>query len=299
MITLLIIILLFVGNYFYNIALNPKIPKGKVFKDTSAHKEKTQVAIEAEEWFSKSFNDIYLNSTKGNLRLHSYEFENENQNTWVIVVHGYLIDGKGMSYVVKEFFDRGYSVLVPDLRGHGKSEGNYVGMGIPDRFDLLDWIHYLLKSHPDRKIILYGISMGAATVMMVTGENLPKNVKLAISDCGYSSVWEEFSFQLKRLYKLPPFPVLYFASLVCKLRAGYFLNEYSSTKALTKSKTPTLFIHGTEDDFVPFYMLEKNYQVASCPKEKLAVKGARHSESFTIENKLYWNTVDEFINQYI
>ena len=140
--------------------------------------------------------------------------------------------------------------------------------------------------------------MGAAAVMMTTGEKLPKQVKLAIADCGYSSVWEEFSYQLKRLFKLPAFPILYIANLICKLRAGYFLNECSSTKALAKSQTPTLLIHGTEDDFVPFNMLQKNYEAASCPKEKLVVKSARHSESFTIENALYWKTVDAFISKY-
>ncbi len=299
MIIIILLVLFGMAYYLFNLGLNPKQDKSKVFKDTSAHKEKTTAQIQAEEWFDKNHNDIYLNSSKDNLRLHAYEFENANSDVWVIVVHGYMIDGRGMCYVTEEFFKRGYHVLVPDLRGHGKSEGKYIGMGIPDRFDLSDWIQYLLRNHPERKIILYGISMGASTVMMATGENMPQQVKLAISDCGYSSVWKEFSYQLKRLFKLPSFPILNLASLICKIRAGYFLNEYSSTKALVKSNTPTLFIHGTEDDFVPFYMLQKNYDAAKCPKGKLAVKGARHSESFTIENTLYWNTIDAFICKYL
>ena len=299
MVIILIAVLLLIGNYFYNLGINSKVSKAKVFKNTSAHKEKTQAQKNAEEWFDKNHNDIYLNGSKNNLRLHSYEFENQNSNNWAIVVHGYMIDGRGMCYVVKELYDRGFNVLVPDLRGHGKSEGNYVGMGITDRFDLLDWIQYLLKNYPDRKIILYGISMGASTVMMAEGENISEQIKLAICDCGYTSAWEEFSYQLKRMYKLPAFPVLHFASLICKIRAGYFLWDCSSIKALAKSKTPTLFIHGTEDDFVPFYMLQKNFDAANCPKEKLEVKGARHSESFTIENKLYWETVDRFIQKYL
>ncbi len=299
MITLFIIILIVLAYYLFNLGLNPKQSKSKIFKDTSAHKEKSAQRLQDEEWFDQNHNDIYLNSSKDNIRLHSFEFENENSSTWVIVVHGYMIDGRGMCYVVHEFANRGYNVLVPDLRGHGKSEGNYIGMGIPDRFDLMDWIQYLLKNHSDRKIILYGISMGASTVMMVEGENLPGEVKLAISDCGYSSAWDEFAYQLKRLYKVPAFPLLYLANLICKIKAGYFLGECSSTKALAKSTTPTLFIHGTDDDFVPFYMLQKNYDSAKCPKEKLEVKGARHSESFTIENTLYWKTVDQFIAKYL
>ena len=299
MITILLIILVLIAYYLFNLGVNPKQNKEKVFKNTSAHKEKTTVQLKAEEWFDKNHNDIYLNSSRDHLRLHAYEFENASSSTWVIVVHGYMIDGRGMSYVTTEFFNRGYNVLVPDLRGQGKSEGKYIGMGIPDRFDLLDWINYLIKNHSERKIILYGISMGASAVMMTTGENLPNEVKLAVSDCGYSSVWDEFAYQLKRLFKIPAFPILNIASMICKIKAGYFLRECSCTKALSKSKTPILLIHGTEDDFVPFYMLQKNYDIANCPKEKLEIKGARHSESFTIENALYWKTVDEFITHYL
>ena len=135
---------------------------------------------------------MYITSTNnGNLKLHAYEINaNPQYNVWVIVIHGYTGQGSGMTGFAQRFTARGYNVLMVDLRGHGKSEGNYVGMGIHDRLDIVDWINYLIEKDSERKIMLFGISMGAATTMMVTGENLPTNVKLAIEDCGYRIVLE-------------------------------------------------------------------------------------------------------------
>ena len=141
--------------------------------------------------------------------------------------------------------------------------------------------------------------MGAATVMMTTGEDLPSNVKLAISDCGYTSVWEEFSYQLKQLFELPEFPVLHAANSFCTMKVHYSFKEASCIEQVKKSRTPTLFIHGEEDDFVPFEMLDKIYEVALCEKDKLIVKGAGHALSAAIEPEIYWETIDNFIEKYL
>ena len=141
--------------------------------------------------------------------------------------------------------------------------------------------------------------MGAATVMMATGEDLPSNIKVAIEDCGYSSIWDEFEIQLKILFDLPTFPVLNAASTVCKLNAGYGLKEGSAVEQVKKSKIPTLFIHGDKDRFVPFEMLDILYDAANCEKQKLVVEGAAHAESVSVNSSLYWKTVDEFIGRYV
>ena len=196
------------------------------------------------------------------------------------------------------FYKKGYNVLVPDLRCHGLSEGNYIGMGWHDRLDIIDWINYIIDKDDSSKIILFGTSMGAATTMMTTGENLPSNVKLAICDCGYTSVWDEFEYQLKENFKLPKFPVLYATNTVCKVIANYDLKEASSIKQIEKSKTPTLFIHGTNDTYVPFYMLDEVYEAENSEKEKLEVEGAVHCGSVNTNPELYWNTIDNFIDKY-
>lgn len=141
--------------------------------------------------------------------------------------------------------------------------------------------------------------MGAATVMMATGENVPSNVKIAIEDCGYTSVWDEFKIQLKSLFGLPSFPVLNAASIISNIKAGYTLKEGSSIEQIKKSKIPILFIHGSEDKFVPFNMLDELYNAATCQKDKLVVEGAAHAESDSVNPELYWNKIDEFIENYV
>ena len=300
-ILLVLTILYFVvGNYFYEIALNPKSSKTFVLGEVEESEQQKESRIQTENWLDEISNDVYITtSNNGKLKLHAYEIINEkNTDIWSIVIHGYCSQGKDMTYYAKQYYNKGYNVLILDLRGHGKSEGDYIGMGWHDRLDIIDWTNYLINKNPNSKIILHGVSMGAATAMMATGENLPNNIKVAIEDCGYSSIWDEFKMQLKVLFNLPEFPVLNAASAVCKIRAGYMLEEGSAVEQVRKSKTPTLFIHGDLDSFVPFEMLDIVYQAASCEKERLVIKGAAHAEASSVNPNLYWETIDEFIEKY-
>ena len=279
-----------IGNYFFNIALNPNTSKEFVLGETEEIRD---------VWLNQNAKDVYITtSNNGNLELHAYEI-NKNSDVWAIVIHGYYGKGQDMVYFAKEYYNRGYNVLVVDLRGHGESEGDYIGMGWHDRLDIIDWTNYIINKNPNSKIILHGVSMGAATVMMATGEDLPGNVKVAIEDCGYTSIWDEFEMQLKILYNLPAFPALNAASAVCRVRAGYMLEEGSCVEQVKKSKTPTLFIHGDQDRFVPFEMLDVVYESANCEKQKLIVEGAAHAQASSINPQLYWKTINAFINKHI
>ena len=199
------------------------------------------------------------------------------------------------------FHEAGYNVLLPDLEGHGSSEGKYIGMGYHDRLDILKWIDFIINENTDAQIVLQGLSMGASTVLLTTGENLPPNVKVAISDCAYTSVREEFLYLVDEYLDLPfKHFIMNAANTICKLKTGVKFEQINVIKAVKNSTTPTLFIHGDQDKFVPFYMLDKLYNAnQNIIKEKLVIDGAHHAMSATIKPEIYFNTVFAFISQFV
>lgn len=302
----LIIVIFYVGNYLYNLGINPKYPKDLIFKnntdeETNQNETSGVFTIDSKTWFYKysNYTDLFLKS-KDNLKLHNYIIKNENKsNKWIIAVHGYTSNGKYMASYAQKFYEMGYNIIIPDLRGHGKSEGNYIGMGWHERLDIIDLANYIANNFKESQIVLFGVSMGAATVMSASGEELPRNVKAVIEDCGYTSTWNQFAYQLKSLFKLPAFPLMHIASIICKLRAGYFISEASPIKQIKKSKTPTFFIHGDKDGFVPFFMLDELYNASPVEKEKLIIPCAKHAKASYVNPELYWETIETFLNKYI
>lgn len=242
--------------------------------------------------------DVYIHSFDS-LTLHAEEIEipDIHSHTWVIQIHGYRGSSQEMYVSSRVFYHQGYNCFIVDNRGHGKSEGNYIGMGWHDRLDILKWIDYIIQKDPQAKIILYGVSMGGATTMMVTGEPLPKNVICAIEDCGYTSIEDILSSQLKAVFHITSKIPLKTFNLLCKKKAHYSIYEGNAIKQLEKSKTPTLFIHGDQDHFVPFSMLKQCYDACSAPKQMWIAKGASHATASLDEH--YFPTVLSFIKQYL
>lgn len=298
------------GNYLYNLGLNPKFPKDLVFKNNDSNNKSTKTnqdetsgvkSIDSEKWLFEysNYEDLFITS-KDNLKLHNYLIKNKvTSNKWAIVVHGYTSQGKLMASYAQNFYKMGYNIIMPDLRGHGQSEGNYIGMGWDERLDIVDLTKYIINNYANTEIVLFGVSMGAATVMTTSVEKLPSNVKAIIEDCGYTSAWSQFAYQLKSLFKLHSFPMLEVASLICKIKSGFFISKVSPIKQIKKSITPTLFIHGDNDDFVPFFMLDELYNAFSGEKEKLVIHGAAHAKASYVNPQLYWTTIETFLKKYI
>lgn len=260
----------------------------------------TLLEAEGDAWLdSQNYDHIVIKNRK-NKPLHGYVVKAENPtDKWVICVHGYTSEPRRMGSYALHYRKKGYNILMPALRGHDISEQQHITMGWLDRLDIVDWIGYLTEIYGDIQIVLHGVSMGAATVMMTTGEDLPDNVKCCVADCGYSSVWDEFKNELKQTYHLHAMPVLFPASVVSKVCHGFGFMEASSINQLKKSKTPTLFIHGEKDLFVPYRMMDLNYNAAACEKEKLSIPDAEHANSHLVHPELYWSKTFEFVDKYI
>lgn len=300
---------IFAGNFFYELGISRNGNRDIVFE--AEHNQVSEVMSEAlaqiempavplAEWLQTiTLKQTFLTSADS-LKLSAYIIRNEiRSDKWVIIAHGYTAAADDMLESARSFYELGFNVLLPDARGHGQSEGDYFGMGWHERLDMLKWIAKLTEEDDEIEIVLYGVSMGATTVMMTAGEELPDNVKAVVEDCGYTSVNEEFSYQLEQIFDLPSFPIINFASLVTKIRAGYTFREADAIKQLRKAKVPILFIHGDQDTFVPPYMLDQAYEAAAAEKEKLLIEGAGHGLSSYIARDLYWTKVKEFIGKYI
>ena len=204
-----------------------------------------------------------------------------------------------MGVYVKHYHEMGYNVLTPSLNGHAESESSLITMGWKDRLDVIDWINFIVENYPDCKIVLHGESMGSATTMMATGEDLPENVKVAVADCGFTSVWDIFDNKIRNNFKLPTFPFLNSFNTVNKMCSGFNFKNASSIEQLKKSKTPTIFIHGDKDTFVPYEMLDRNYEACASEKEKVTIAGSTHARNSVVNPELYWSSVDNFIGKYL
>lgn len=252
------------------------------------------------EWLETAPSETLYMTSRDGLKLVGHIFPaKEPTHNWLVLVHGFRDIPVNILNYATEYVKRGYNIFYMEHRAHGDSEGRYIGMAYPEHYDLLDWLDIICKRDPEASIVLHGHSMGASTIMMACGETgFPSNVVCAIADCGFSSVKDEFKFNLKRMFHLPAFPFLYAANLVSIIETGLNFNDGDVIPYIKKSHTPTLFIHGDSDVFVPTDMVYKLYDAASCEKQLYVSIGAAHVDSRYIDPELYYSKVFDFIDKY-
>lgn len=271
--------------------------------DGEKWEEYIKLIHKVKETFLKRPSEHVTVTSRDGLTLHGDFFTSEKPSKRVaILFHGYTGCGMNDCPTMAEYFmEQGYSTLIVDQRSHGKSEGDYVGFGILDRFDALNWIKYIIQRLGEEcEIVLYGVSMGGTTVLMTSGfRELPGNVKAVIADCAFTSPYEVFVHILKRDYHLPPHPIMDINERMCRKKAGYGFKDYSTLEAVKEPAVPRLFIHGKEDLFVPTEMSVRNYDACTGEKRLLLVDNAGHAASLYENMKLYEDTVTEFLNTYL
>ncbi len=259
-------------------------------------KNTAELAEKKDKWLAETdLSEVSVKADDGAV-LYADMLDTESHK-WVMLLHGYKRTRERMYNYARVYAEHSFGLILPDLRGHGKSGGSFIGMGWLDRFDIIKWIELIISHDPQAQIVLHGVSMGAAAALMTSGEKLPENVKCVISDCSYTSVWDEFSNVMKNYTGLPDFPLMYTASFFAKLFAGYYYDEASSLEQVKKSPLPILFIHGKADTFVRPHMAEKLY--AAHPNgELMLVDEAEHGQSMYIAPDAYFDKVFGFIGKY-
>ena len=216
---------------------------------------------------------------------------------WLIMLHGYR-SGAERDFCggLKFGIDSGFNVLLVDQRAHGKSEGKCLTFGIKERYDCLTWTNYVIsQAGGSCKIALYGMSMGAATVLMAAGSELPKNVVCIVADCGYTSPKAIIKKVIREMH-YPVFPTYALVRLGGMLFGGFDIEEYSAVQAMEKCNIPVLFIHGDDDRFVPCDMGRENHRHCRAEGKKLLiVPNAGHGMSYMSDKRAYLGTVSEFL----
>lgn len=220
-----------------------------------------------------------------------------------VVVHGYTNNSIDMLHIAriynKEMY---YNVVLPDLHGHGLSQGDDIQMGWFDRLDVLKWIDLAPKMFStvadSMRLVVHGISMGAATTMCVSGEHTPDYVKCFVEDCGYTSAWDEFAHELRGRFSLPEFPLLYTASWLTQAKYGWSFKEASPLKQVAKCKKPMFFIHGDKDTFVPTWMVYPLYEAKPQPKQLWIAPGSEHAFAYRDHREEYIKKVEAFVGKY-
>jgi fermentation-respiration switch protein FrsA (DUF1100 family) len=300
--TVLLVYYAYGGALAFSLVFDSTAPKDRVFDSPAAKltpdNEAERARKDACVWFDENARDVVITSRDG-LKLSAKLFMAQNTGAHTIIcMHGFRGNVHQMAPAARRFVQAGWNALVPWQRCHGPSEGRYHGLGFLERLDALDWAAWAAQNG-GTDIVLYGISMGAATVMMASGEReiaaLP--VKAVIADCGFSSITAQIKRGLKKQFPASYAQIMAAGSLITKIRAGFFWRQGDCKKCVSRSALPKLFIHGTADKFVPFAMLQDLYDAAAAPKAKLAVDGAEHALSQYVQSELYWSVVDSFLRE--
>ena len=292
------------GRFMSNYALTPE-PHGVADIERTRHKADSLLPGSTAWYDGLKAQGILKDTTivgYNNFKVHACYVPAANpansQGT-AIVVHGYGDNHFVFLYLVRMYRDTfNYNVLFPDLQYHGYSEGDHIQMGWNDRFDIEKWIEVAHGIWNDDFMVLHGVSMGAATVMMTSGDPLPDYVRAFVEDCGYASVVLQFNNNRKQSFAFIPPDVLQSASLVTKIKYGWGFWQASSVKQLKKCDRPMLFIHGDADDFVPFSHLQKNYDAKIHGyKEMWVAEGAVHANSYAKHPEEYTQHVHDFLER--
>lgn len=284
--------LLGAGQYYYK----------KIFvPHTEAKEDDGSDVAEGRNWVRNNVlkQDIFTLSND-HLQLHAafVKSPDPDSHLYAVCLHGHSDSGEDAGVYASHYYKQfGMNVLLPDMRGYGSSEGSVTGLGLLESRDLLRWIKYIIDMDEQAQIVLHGVSMGAAAALMATGLRLPFHVKACISDCAYTSVREELRwlYDKKRQLPIPESFLMFVLRCMVFVRAHYDINKVSCEKAILHSVTPTLFIHGVDDDFVPAEMMPRLYESAGCRKDFLWIRRAGHMEAVEADPVLYWKKTDAFV----
>lgn len=294
-----------VTKYFVRVALDRDMPKHipgseQILTRTEKEAAYWEVILEAGERLRQKPCETVEITGKDGTVLVGHWLPCRNPRRVIIAMHGWRSTWINDFGAVADFWeDSGCSVLFAEQRGQGSSGGEYMGFGLIERYDCLDWIRWVMaKVGADVPVYLAGISMGASTVLMAAGLELPACVHGIMADCGYTSPAEIWKHIAKNNLHLSYSTHRAAANDLCKKKIQMGIDEYSCMDAMKQCRVPVLFVHGTEDHFVPVEMTYENFKACAAPKRLFVVPGAEHGMSYFVDKEGYEKVVRAFWEEY-
>lgn len=306
-IILLLIIIFFLFSYYRarkfidNLVLRSNFEKDKETDvDISSFDKYQRIVYENKEKgryienkYMEKFQNIDILSEDG-IKLCSKYRENIDSDYWCILLHGYTADNHTMMTFAHEYINKGFSVLIPNHRAHGNSAGEYTTFGIKEKEDLKRWIKWIDNKQPNSKIVVHGVSMGAATTMYLAEDDID-NVIAYIEDCGFTNYYNVAKFKYGNNILLKPFLML--ANVIFKNKYGGDLFK-STLSTIIKTNKPMLFIHGGNDELIPASMCGELYEKSNSEFKKMYIApNAGHADAKNINPTKYFDVVFNFIDQ--
>lgn len=257
-----------------------------------------KVAIARKRAMNMATETVSITSRDG-LKLVGHIYGCQNPKRIILAMHGWRSDWMTDFGSCVDFLHDEDSILIcPDQRGQNDSEGDYIGFGVLERNDCIDWLDFVINRYPDGiPIYLLGVSMGASTVLMASGSKMTDRVKGVIADCGFTSphaIWKHVLDNNLKIKERLTYPL---ANAIIKRKAQFDGDEYSTLDALKVNTRPVLFIHGSDDGFVPISMTFENYLATAAPKQLFIVPGAGHGMSYLTDTLGYQKAVIEFFEK--
>jgi len=216
----------------------------------------------------------------------------------IIFFHGYRSTGeRDASGGFQLCREKGWNLLVVDQRAHGESGGRTITFGIRERYDCKTWAEYAARRFgPETPIFIWGISMGASTVLMASNLELPASVRGIVADCGFDTPAGIMKSTLRR-WRWPQFPMYQFAALGARLFGGFRLNETSALECVKNAHLPILLVHGEADGIVPCEMSRALRSACAAPVTLLTVPEASHGISWYVDLPAYQGALIRFMEE--
>lgn len=282
------------------VAMNRKLPKNlpvsrKRLMGSGNLLQMVQTLEEAGAKLEQADTELTTVRSHDGLKLVGHFRPCENPRRMILAMHGWRSSWSRDMGVIADFWhENGCSVLFAEQRGQGGSDGDYMGFGLLERHDCRKWAEYLAERAEGLPVYLAGVSMGATTVLMAAGEPLPDCVRGIIADCGFTSPQAIWKHVTENNLHLPFDLYSHTADRICRKRLSAASDGYSCPEALQNCKVPVLFIHGTDDRFVPVEMTYENYKACPSKKHLFVVPGADHGMSYLLDKDGYEEAVLQF-----